>query len=511
MRNRYFLIAIIILTIPTIFGLFSNGFFVSDDGDWMIIRFSAFYQALSDGQFPVRFLHRLNFGYGYPVANFLYPGFMYLGVPIKLLGFGFVETIKILMGLSMIFSAVFSFLWLRKIFSDFAAFIGSLFYVYAPYHIYNLWVRGSLGELIALSVIPFSLWQIERQSRFFTALSIALLIISHNTLALFFLPMILLYLYLRINSNKRVLETLVISFLGIGIASFFWIPATLELQFVTFSTTKISEWSEYFADINLIAPVVMVILIILFLLQFKIEKLKVFRLAVTFLIICIVSVFLSSDQSYIIWNFMPAGLIQFPFRFLSIAILSASFLVAFFISKVQPKIQVVLGALIIFVVLYFSYDFLLSVEKVNLEDGFYATNESTTTVKDEYMPKWVLDKPSQHFKQKVEVVEGEAEISSITYNNKKVTFDSYSDTAINARVNTIYYPGWKLLINGDEKELAYSNARGLIELTLPEGDNNIVLKFEETKTRVIANSFSLIFIAGLFIYANASKIKFLKK
>ncbi|MBI5019227.1 hypothetical protein HZB58_03065 [Candidatus Gottesmanbacteria bacterium] len=56
-----------------LYPLMRPGFFVSDDGEWMIIRLSAFYQSLADGQFPVRYLGRLNNSYGYPVANFLYP------------------------------------------------------------------------------------------------------------------------------------------------------------------------------------------------------------------------------------------------------------------------------------------------------------------------------------------------------------------------------------------------------------------------------------------------------
>ena len=76
------LLLLCILFIPALLPLFHKGFFLTDDGEWMIIRFSAFHQALRDGQFPVRYLSRLNHGYGYPVASFLYPGFMYLSEPI---------------------------------------------------------------------------------------------------------------------------------------------------------------------------------------------------------------------------------------------------------------------------------------------------------------------------------------------------------------------------------------------------------------------------------------------
>jgi len=41
--------------------LVHKGFFLTDDGEWMIIRFSAFLQTLHDEN-TCRFLHRLNFG-----------------------------------------------------------------------------------------------------------------------------------------------------------------------------------------------------------------------------------------------------------------------------------------------------------------------------------------------------------------------------------------------------------------------------------------------------------------
>ena len=82
--NLFWVVIIFLAVLPSLYGVWHSGFFVSDDGNWMVIRFSAFYQALADGQFPVRFLDRLNYSYGYPVANFLYPGFMYIGVPLKI-------------------------------------------------------------------------------------------------------------------------------------------------------------------------------------------------------------------------------------------------------------------------------------------------------------------------------------------------------------------------------------------------------------------------------------------
>src|ERR1035437_9252182 len=173
--KKIFLILSLVLTVPALIGLMHSGFPLTDDGNWMIIRFSAFFQSLRGGEFPVRFLMRLNNGYGYPVADFLYPLFMYLSVPIHILGINFVNTIKILLALCIIASSLFSFLWLRKIFDNVSSLVGAVFYVFFPYHLFDIYQRGSVGEVLSLSILPFILWQIERRRLRWPSLGIAFL------------------------------------------------------------------------------------------------------------------------------------------------------------------------------------------------------------------------------------------------------------------------------------------------------------------------------------------------
>src|ERR1035437_8354381 len=134
-----FLLFALTFSIPAVLGLTHSGFPLTDDGNWLLIRFSSFFQSLRGGEFPVRFLLRLNNGYGYPVAAFLYPLFMYLSVPIHILGINFVNTIKILLGLCLITSSLFTFLWLRKIFDNLSALVGAVFLVYFPYHLFDVY------------------------------------------------------------------------------------------------------------------------------------------------------------------------------------------------------------------------------------------------------------------------------------------------------------------------------------------------------------------------------------
>ena len=194
MKRILFFILIAVAVILVCFPLFRPGFFVSDDGGWMIIRLSAFYQSFREGEFPVRFLGRLNFGYGYPVANFLYPGFMYIGSVIHVLGLSFVNTVKIILGGSVLVGAVFTYLWLKKYFDEFASFIGALGFILAPYLLFDIYHRGSVGEVLALAVATIGLYSIAAKKKWLFGLAIPFLILAHNTLALLFIGFYVLYI-----------------------------------------------------------------------------------------------------------------------------------------------------------------------------------------------------------------------------------------------------------------------------------------------------------------------------
>src|SRR3989344_6237514 len=192
----WFISVVIILTLPAVSFLAISGFPTTDDGNWMIIRFSSFYQEFMNGQIPVRFLTRLNFGYGYPVANFLYPGFMYFAIPLAPL-VGFINATKLVIVFSFIISSSFIYLWLQKIFTRFAALFGTIVFTYLPYHLFDLYKRGSVGEIFAFVWVAFCLWMVEEKNPFLLSIGAALLAISHNTIFILFLPLIFLYAILR--------------------------------------------------------------------------------------------------------------------------------------------------------------------------------------------------------------------------------------------------------------------------------------------------------------------------
>lgn len=517
MKSKLLLFSLILLfSLPSIFPLLHAGFFQTDDGEWMVIRFSAFYQAFADGQFPVRWLGRLNYEYGYPVATFLYPGFMYLGIPIKFIGFGFVDTIKIILDISMLGSAIFSYLWLRRFFGAFAAVIGALVYLYAPYHLYDLYVRGSVGEILVLAIVPFILWQIERKNIFWGSIGIGILILSHNSLALLFLPLILLYMLLGIyiavkNGKELVRQYITILVFGIGLAAFFWIPAIYDLQYTVFSQIKISEWQKYFAFDQtkflgyLIVLYLAAMLIFARTVRAYLEKTteRLRSLFLLFIISTLISLFLNHSVSGLVWQLLPISFIQFPFRLLSIEILGVSFIATFLISFLSGRKQYIASAVLFLLLVFPSVFFLKPLQFFDKGEGFYATNMDTTTVKNEYMPKWVKEPPTQRPEQKVEIIKGEGAIHNINFDNEQITFTANLVKDAVIRVNAIYWPGWKGYINGKEVGVNFENKKGVMEFPAGIGNHFVAFSLHETAVRMFANFISvvsLLFLVLLYLF-----------
>lgn len=503
-----FLILALILSIPAVIGLLHSGFPLTDDGNWMVIRFSAFYEALRSGEFPVRFLTRLNNGFGYPVADFLYPLFMYLGSPIHILGISFVDTIKIILVSSLIFSSIFTFFWLRKIFDNAASFVGSILYVLFPYHLYDVYKRGSVGEVLALTIVPFILWQVERKSILLASIGISLLILSHNTLALLFIPLIFLYTLLK---DKKLLEFILLTiFFGMGMSSFFWIPAIYDTRFTVFSKTQVSEYYNYFINLSnfdllgIVSVVLIISSLMLLLINKKTNKNKLFLFSTitSFLI-----AFLVSPLSNFLWQVLPiTNLIQFPFRLLSLLMVLLAFQAGFLISNLN-KVYKTVVVFIFLALIFISAKPHLSVNNYQYyPDSFYSTNMDTTTVKNEYMPKWVTEKNLEFTPEKVKNLTGDEKLNVTKISPKELVFDTYLTMERVIQINLVYFPGWSAYVNGVKHNINYQQ-NGLINLKLQRGQNNVKLIFEETNIRILSDLLSIISMLGLLLVVYLIKIK----
>ena len=519
---KKYLLILLVLSLIALWPFFKKGYFETHDGDWIIIRFSAFHQTLLSGQFPVRFVDRLNNNFGYPVINFLYPLPFYLAEIPKILGFNFVESIKMITVLSTVGSAIAMYWALSQKFKKEAGFAGAVVYLFAPYRFVDLYVRGSFGENVAFLFIPLILGSVLKlingKKLFLPLLSVAVagLVLSHNVMAFLFLP-ILFVIGLILTGRSRL--NIFIGFLGgLAISLFYWLPVLYDLQFVKFSQIKISEISDHLVNFsrliipswgfgnlpsgeNGFSPQIGIVAIALFIsaIIFRLfDKKK--NLIVDFsLILFLLSAFLMLGFSLSFWSLVPlTDLIQFPWRLLAIIVFASSILSAYVIDKSDQKL--ITATIIILAAVISTAVYTKPKAFVEREEPFYSTNEDTTTVRDEYMPIWVKEKPHGRANEKLEIVSGNARIVKQTIKavNYKTTIESESESEI--LVNAVYFPGWQVKVGNKIREINFENTTGFITFSLPKGRHEVIIKYGKTPVHLASEIISLMALVGAGSY-----------
>jgi len=523
---------VFVISLPIIFPYLKPGYFPTHDGEWAVVRLSDMFRELRDFQIPPRYSGDLNFGYGYPLFNFVYPLPYYLGLVIHFFGLGFVDSIKSLFFLSVPLSAFFMFLASKKVWKNTqAGLISAILYAYFPYRIVDLYVRGSLGESLAFVLFPLIMFLFlnisgEKKDYFFVplaSLSLGLLIMTHNIMAVFFGIILLVFIIYSLFSNKKLIKQyLVFIFLGLGISSFFFFPALLEKKNVLLSIIPIADRNIYFASLKqLILPKwgygvpteasgfsyqlgISYILVFLLSVWFFFTNLFKHKLKrdylIPLLILIVLFIMLMFKPTKILWENVPLlSEINYPWTLLGPLGFLISLLAGFLAIK-KGLIKIVVLMLTIFtIVMVFPYA--KPNYFVNRGDSFYLTNLATTTSSNELMPLWVKNHPKTNVGEKVEILKNEGKIEIVKNRSNEIKFNVDLEEASIVRINTIYYPGW-IVRDEDGKIFSpdYKNDYGVMDIRLDKGKNFVKASFEETNLRLVADIISVLSFGISFLF-----------
>lgn len=520
----------LIVCLPVVLPFFKAGFFPTHDGEWAVVRLSDMYRLFKDLQFPPRFSGYLNFQYGYPLFNFTYPLPYYLGTILVFLKLGFVNSIKILFSLSVVLSFVSMFILAKDVWKNkWSALTSAILYVYVPYRIVDLYVRGSIGESLSFVLFPLILLGIkkiyEKKDISLSMLSVgilfAFLIMTHNIMTVLFGLVILAVIIAAI--FKKELKFLVCLFLSLVfslcLSALFWIPAIFEKNLILLSNIPIADRSLYFVKpLQLIIPqwgygtptdpnpfgyqigiaqLLIFVLVLIFSL-INIKKRKEAGIALFIIVTTIVISFLFFSPSAFLWKAIPLlSEINYPWTLLGIIMFLVSFGAGYFagLGKIFKVISLGIAALAIVLIIPFAKP----QYAVNRGDAFYSTNQATTTSSNELMPLWVKQLPVQSWKEKVEVSSGE--VKNLSYNSKKISFNLNLPKKETVRINTIYYPGWEISVDGVKTKINYDNQFGVMDLQdISAGQHLIKGEFKETPLRLLSDLISLLSMLGLGAY-----------
>lgn len=544
-KSAIALAVIFVISLLGVRELLLPGYFESHDGIIHVMRFSHFDEALRSGQIPVRWLSTWMAGYGSPVFNFNWNLPYYIGSLFHAFGATYEESIKLVLVIGFALSGLFSFLYLIRLTGNRAASVlGAVVYMWAPYHFTDIYVRGAVGEATAFLFLPLIFLSVHNaykshgeKSSYWYSFIWAFFILSHNITSIIcgaFFLIYLIFLKYFLHLKWQVFKNVIASFLlGIGLASFLWLPAFFETkytnyyelygkvqtQFVSFSSLINSKWQYAYAvpeaqsvsmsfQLGMILLGLQVIAIGVLIKFFNRIRKKdlIVGILIFFTFMTIVSVFFSVGLSRMLYEIIPlATTIGFPWRFLTFATFSLSVVAAITISYFG-RYSKYIGAVIVFVilVLYWPYSKIVSWRYSNTDEGYrQMVKTNINYLPDmEFLPKEnsyvalleekgsAVVKPFfQSKNQNISIVE--VENSPLKY---RATISTETDSEVSA--NAFNFPGWTLKID-DQNQPLKPDKYGLISFNLPKGDHEIDLLFQNTPVRIMGNAISLLTFFGI--------------
>ena len=316
------------------------------------------------------------FGYGYPFFNIYAPGATFLGTWLyRVLHLSLENAVKATFLVSLLISAWSMWLFVRDWLGERAALVAAVAFVYAPYHLVDIYVRAAMAESLALALLPLALWAVRRAvfspgptTVALVALSYALIHLTSNLVALLFTPVLGLYLLLLVwqrtresgseaslrekgRAFLRVLFAPAVGLtLGIALAAFFILPALLEKNFVNldqwyggyydfhdhfvyFAQLVDPRWGFGISTPGPDDPLSYQLGLALFLLAAVAgwvwwRRPRAHRAEIGFwLMILVGSIWLTTGASSLAWDRLPmVAMAQFPWRYLSLSVLALAIL-----------------------------------------------------------------------------------------------------------------------------------------------------------------------------------------
>ena len=557
MQNNAYLSGILLVIFASLLAshwLFKPGYFVMHD-DLQMMRQLEMEKCFHDGQLPCRWVPDMGFGYGYPLFNFYPPLPYYVGMLFRFLGFHFTTTAKFLFSLQFILSGITMFLLATDLWGVAGGVISAIFYLWAPYHSVDVFVRGAMNEAWAFVWFPLIFWSLRRLVQsgknkylYWLSFSYAALLLTHNIMVMIFTPVLLLWaLYCWWESGhwpwhdghlfgKQVLA----GFWSLALAAFFTIPILFEKKFTHINSmfSGYFDWRAHFVSLyqlfitrfwgwgpSLWGPkdgmsfslghlhwlgVIGVVLAAGWLFWRR----KLNKATLVFLwggaLVSLIYVFLCHERSVPVWKILaPLQMAQFPWRLLAGWVFFSSLLIGF-LGKILPRWVL---ALLVLTVVGWNWSFFRPAAMGPLTDAEKFSGKAwefqqTAGIYD-YLPKTVPRAPTSAPKTSWELLSGKARGQVVVKKTNYWLWQGKVETKSKLRFNLFYFPGWRVWLDQKPWPWQVGKDLGRIIVSIPPGKHRLDLRFTNTPVRAITNFISLLAWWGLLFVA--TKKWFLKK
>ena len=504
-------------------------------------------RCLGDGQLPCRWVPDLGNGYGFPLFNY-YPSLpYYAGDLLHRLGLSYLQAVSTLYLLGLVGAGLAMFALTRRLWGDLGGLVSAVAYVYAPYLALDIYMRGALVELWALALAPALLWAVYElitsgRARYvpLVALFLALLLLSHNLVAVIVAPAVALWAAVLLISRGRdswrpALLGGAGALWGFGLAAFFTLPVLTEGDLVQLDslTRGPFDYKNHFASVNdlfllrtadysfllgvpggtpsqigwfhwALAGLSLPAAALLWRGSKRLPALAIALLALFFAS----GVYMTTSASESIWDtFDSLRFVQFPWRYMGLVSLAAAGLAGAWLALLRDRpaaIHLLVAAALIGLLIGSGRFYFQPLHRCTVEagraipcagsdaeyfsSGPYAASEVGSIL--DYLPERVSVIP-ERIAERAAVVDGSATVRVTDAASDSLSLRVDADTEATIQASIFDFPNWRVRIDGEAVRHTASAPHGLITFDLPEGTHLVELKLEDTATRRLANSISL--------------------
>jgi len=560
MKRKIFIILVLVAAGLAGRWLFKPGYFLMHD-DLQMMRQLEMEKCFKDGQIPCRWVPDMGFGYGYPLFNFYPPLPFYVGQLFRTVGMNFRDTAKALFALQFFASGITMLVLGASVWGLWGGLISAVFYIWAPYHSVDVYVRGALNEAWAFIWFPLILWSAKRliekeklKYLLWLTFSFACLLLTHNVMALIFAPAMMAWIFYWMIKEKKLpwqkwslFGKLALSAVwALGLAAFFTLPVLVEQKYTHIETmfSGYFDWRAHFTSFkqlftslfwgwgpslwgmedgmpfpvghfHWVLGIIILSILGVRLIKNKKSKIKnsnywlIFGLFAT----GIGYAFLTHQRSAFIWEKLPLlQMAQFPWRLLTGSVLFLSLLSGAIYQLTKRKL---IAIVLIVGVIAFNWSFFQPEKMGPMSDeekfsGIAWIYQQTAGIYD-YLPKYAFRAPVEAPKSDFEFITGYGEGRMEKGTDWALWQGTVSEPGV-LQISIFNFPGWKAWLNkNQELPISYDQELGRIQVELTEGEHEVYFKLTNTPIRSWGNLISLASWVMLILIISPMGKKWLKR
>ncbi|MDO8573417.1 MAG: 6-pyruvoyl-tetrahydropterin synthase-related protein [Candidatus Daviesbacteria bacterium] len=129
-----------------------------------------------------------------------------------------------------------------------------------------------------------------------------------------------------------------------------------------------------------------------------------------------------------------------------------------------------------------------------------------------YLPKSAEEKPKKNINSAYEILTGDLVISNFKQGSNWFKFETDTKTHSIIRLSKIYFPVWKIFVDGKEIQIEYkNNSLGLMTVIIGEGLHVVEGKLFDTPIRSISNTITIVssILAFLLFFSQLKVVSYL--